>query len=249
MAQLLHYLPVLTFVLFPTTFLGTYIMAVLLEHVEPAFPYISDVATYSPESCIFGQFINIGCVLLMLIVYVRYRHVLQLMSLHQELIIIRNINKNALWTGYAASLGLSLVANFQETNVKIAHFTGACFCFGLGTVYFWMQALVSYHLHPYTGSMILAHFRIVLSVICTIFFIIAFICGVLARLQYEGHNPRKWYPSDGGWIYHVCSTISEWVVAVSFCFYILSFTREFRNLSINQPQLELLENQLILNIS
>lgn len=42
-----------------------YIWAVLLEHVEPDFPYISDAATYSPESCVFGQLINIGCVLRM----------------------------------------------------------------------------------------------------------------------------------------------------------------------------------------
>lgn len=40
-----------------------YIAAVLQGHVEPNFPYISDAATYSPESCVFGQFINIGAVL------------------------------------------------------------------------------------------------------------------------------------------------------------------------------------------
>lgn len=32
-------------------------------HVEPEFPYISDDATYSPESCVFGQLINMGSVL------------------------------------------------------------------------------------------------------------------------------------------------------------------------------------------
>lgn len=40
-----------------------YIAAILQGHVVPAIPYISDAATYSPESCVFGQFINIGCVL------------------------------------------------------------------------------------------------------------------------------------------------------------------------------------------
>lgn len=32
-------------------------------HVVPTVPYISDAATYSPESCVFGQMINIGSVL------------------------------------------------------------------------------------------------------------------------------------------------------------------------------------------
>lgn len=35
----------------------------LLGHVEPDFPYISDAATYSPESCVFGQLMNSGTVL------------------------------------------------------------------------------------------------------------------------------------------------------------------------------------------
>lgn len=41
----------------------SYIAAVLQGHVVPTVPYISDAATYSPESCVFGQFINIGSVL------------------------------------------------------------------------------------------------------------------------------------------------------------------------------------------
>ena len=40
-----------------------YSIAVLLGHTEPDFPYISDTATYSPESCIFGQAVNVGAFL------------------------------------------------------------------------------------------------------------------------------------------------------------------------------------------
>lgn len=37
---------------------SSYVIAVMLGHVEAGFPYISDTATYAPESCIFAQFIN-----------------------------------------------------------------------------------------------------------------------------------------------------------------------------------------------
>jgi hypothetical protein len=37
-----------------------YTIAVLNQHVEPGFPYVSDTGSYSPESCIFGQFLNIA---------------------------------------------------------------------------------------------------------------------------------------------------------------------------------------------
>lgn len=43
------------------------------------------------------------------------------------------------------------------------------------------------------------------------------------------------YPSDGGWEYHVASSISEWIVATIFSFYILTFTEEFRVIKMHHP--------------
>lgn len=51
-----------------------------------------------------------------------------------------------------------------------------------------------------------------------------------------GSDPRKWNPADGGWIMHVVSTVSEWVVAICFCLYILSFAQEFREITFTHPQ-------------
>lgn len=49
------------------------------------------------------------------------------------------------------------------------------------------------------------------------------------------------YPSDGGWKYHVVSSISEWIISTIFCFYILSFTDEFRAISIEHPAIMFLD--------
>lgn len=51
------------------------------------------------------------------------------------------------------------------------------------------------------------------------------------------HNLVRRYPSDGGWEYHVASSISEWIVATIFCFYILTFTDEFRVIKMHHPQI------------
>lgn len=48
------------------------------------------------------------------------------------------------------------------------------------------------------------------------------------------------YPSDGGWYFHVVSSISEWVIATVFSFFILSFTNEFRDVSLSHPQIALM---------
>ncbi|KAJ9583724.1 hypothetical protein L9F63_021923, partial [Diploptera punctata] len=223
-----HLLPLAIFVIFPCTFLGTYIAAVLLGHVEPDFPYISDAATHSPESCVFGQLMNSGTVLLVLVIYIRYRQIDEYCKSYALPATIMKHNKIAMWIGFISCFGLSLVANFQETNVIIVHLTGAFLCFGLGTVYIWIQAICSYYLHPLANSIFMAHMRICLAMICTVFFILLSITGVISHLQFHGDDPRKWYPEDGGWEMHVVP--------------------EFRTVSIEEPQVVLMvERQGVTN--
>lgn len=75
-----------------------------------------------------------------LTIYVRYRQVLELFGYHPDLgEQLLKLNKISVWFGIASCVGISFVANFQETNVRIVHFFGAFCCFGFGTLYFWMQ--------------------------------------------------------------------------------------------------------------
>lgn len=148
--------------------------------------YISDAATYSPESCVFGQLINIGCVLLGIVVYIRYRQIEQLIIHHPSLMeTSAKMNNTAMWLGIGSCLGCSIVANFQETNIRIMHYIGALNCFGLGTAYFWMQAYLTYNIHPYVGSLRLAHARLGLAVLCTIFFTVVAVTGVISHILFN----------------------------------------------------------------
>lgn len=83
--------------------------------------------------------------------------------------------------------------------------------------------------------------RLVISTICIILFFTVAISGIVSHLLFDGQDPRKWYPSDGGWMYHVISSISEWIIATVFCFYILSFTDEFRDIHIDHPKIRIIE--------
>lgn len=228
----LYILPIAVFVLFPATFIITYIVAVLLKHVEADFPYISDTGTYSPESCVFGQLLNWGTMLMAAVIYIRFQQVKEYFRTYPLHISVRKLNKCGLWFGLISCVGLSFVANFQETNVITVHLTGAFMCFGFGTLYFWVQAICSYYMQPLANSISVAHLRLTLAMICTVFFILLSITGVISHLQFHGTNPRKWYPADGGWELHVVSTISEWIVAVAFCIFIFSFSWEFQTLDI-----------------
>lgn len=103
------------------------------------------------------------------------------------------------------------------------------------------QAVISYYLQPYLGTMAKAHIRLGLSVLCTVLFFVIAVTGLISHILFNGQDPRKWYPSDGGWEYHIASSISEWLMSTAFCFYILTFTDEFRGISVDHPPLSFLD--------
>lgn len=67
--------------------------------------------------------------------YIRYRQV-QLAIDSDEIVLKQSWNTWAKWCGLIACLGMSFVANFQETTVGAMHFFGAIGAFGIGSVYF-----------------------------------------------------------------------------------------------------------------
>jgi len=77
-----------------------------------------------------------------IVMYIRYRQINEYYRSYALSPAVVKHNKVALWTGFLSCFGLSLVANFQETNVIVVHLTGAFLCFGLGTVYIWLQVSI-----------------------------------------------------------------------------------------------------------
>lgn len=127
-------------------------------------------------------------------IYLRYRQIEQLLQHHPDLgSNICQLNKKAVWFGFASCLGISVVGNFQETNVRIVHLIGAFCCFGCGTVYFWLQAVISYLTKCVIRGPQYAYMRVAMSIICTILFILLFTTGIMSHILFKGQNPRKWY--------------------------------------------------------
>ena len=58
---------------------------------------------------------------------------------HVKQKLLKRLNTFSLLLGILGSLGVSIVANFQETSVVVVHFLGASLCFGLGALYLWIQ--------------------------------------------------------------------------------------------------------------
>lgn len=219
--------------------LSSYVIAILLGHVEVVFPYISDSGVRIPESCIFSQLFNIVAFLLSIIVLVRYKQVEQQCRdyLAPDVSKVFTLNKISLWFGLIASAGVSIIANFQELQLWTIHMMGGSLAFGFGTLYCILQTRISYSMFPMVKSgLILARCRLALTIILAICSIISTVFGTISIYYFKGKDITVWKPTDGGYLYHLISTICEWVAALSFDFYILSYAHEFKYMSISSPK-------------
>lgn len=246
----IHWIPLAAFILLPTTFISTYCLSVYLHDVSPEFPYISDTGTNSPESCIFSQFLNITAFLYFFTIYLRYKQIEQYYRDHLALESPKIMGRNrlALFVGIIACLGLSIVANFQETNLIIVHLIGAFSCFGCGMIYCWIQTWMSFRTYPIVNSRACAIFRFFLCTLMTITFVIQTVCGPLAYKYYHGDNPRKWTENDGGYWLHISASVAEWIMALCLDLFIGTYITEMKKISMTSPKvLFVVENVNILS--
>lgn len=246
-----YLLPLLLFVLIPVTFLITYVISICLHHVEIEFPYISDTGTHIPESCIFGELLTIIVLLLLATIYVKFKQVEQYYRDHlsAESSKVLKFNLASLWIGWIGTFGVTLVANFQETSVSIVHFIGTFIAFGSSIIYMWLQTVMSYYAYPLLNSLAVARVRLTLTLLTSICFIITVVTGAIAMKQFNGSDPTNWHPKDGGFDYHLISTITEWILVMGLDFFFLSFVRELRHISLLSPQVHFLIEELDLPTS
>ncbi|WAR01319.1 T15BA-like protein [Mya arenaria] len=145
MPERLHkWLPVTIAIYLPVSFIITYSIAVANGNVAAGFPYISDTGTTPPESCVFGQLMNIGAVLDGVIIYIRYRQIQHFYEEPQCPKGMKRLNTTAYVIGILTVIGVSVVGNFQETNVRVVHLLGASLAFVVGFVYFLLQTVISF---------------------------------------------------------------------------------------------------------
>lgn len=233
----LHFLPVVLCGFAVTAFITAYAIAVHDKDVDALWPYISDAGARPPQSCIFGQFLNMAAVIAFIAMYIHYKHVREFNV--TDMPIILKLNYWSLWIGAFTSLGLSIVANFQVVNSLATHMTGAIMVFGLGMVYCWIQAVISHKMrHQATSSTLSSSTRFILSGLVTVFFIITLAAGNASVVEYNKHNnkhsyDRKWESTDAGYKAHLASTFSEWLMSICFLLYFLTYIREFQKITVH----------------
>uniref|UniRef100_A0A914VH89 DNA damage-regulated autophagy modulator protein 2 n=1 Tax=Plectus sambesii TaxID=2011161 RepID=A0A914VH89_9BILA len=231
--------PVAAFVLITSTVVITYAIAVLNDHVSAFLPYISDIAARAPESCIFGQLLNMSALLVGLCIYWRHRQIVGFYgSIHKSVGRWRTVSVTLMQIGFLSAAGMSIAANFQEINFKQMHFIGIFFMFFFGIAYLWGQAIFSYRMKPQMQSPVMLYTRAAVTVLATIFFFISMSTDYVGHIFSRGSHEKSkiistteklhFSSSDSGYGARIVSTISEWLMALCFSVVILSFASELR---------------------
>ncbi|XP_071479937.1 DNA damage-regulated autophagy modulator protein 2-like [Diadema antillarum] len=230
-------LPIAMLALSITMLVSAYIVAVTRGDVAFLFPYISDAASTAPQSCIFGQLLNMTALIVFAGVFVRFRQLTSLVPPYY--VKIKGMNIWGLVFGWISAFGMTLVANFQDSNVLIVHLIGAFLLFVMGTGYCLIHTLISYKLYPQYNTMRLCRLRLVITMVTAVSMFISIATGVVAEmLWYQTHGDHSrsqvhWSPEDGGYVPHLISAFSEWVMSISLMVFYLTYTKEFFNLQLH----------------
>lgn len=76
----------------------------------------SDSGAFPPESCVFGQLLNLSALFLAITVYLRHRQIVEFYwHRFKQVGRWRGVSCFLLWVGYASAFGISMVANFQAS--------------------------------------------------------------------------------------------------------------------------------------
>lgn len=212
--------------------LETISLAILQNHVY--IPFISDTGTTPPESCLFGQVLNIGALLFTVTTYVRYRQVRFIQAM-AEVNLSKFWNNLGLVFGILSSIGLTIVGNFQETSILFIHLIGAGMTFGFGSAYMSVQTAISYFVRNFYNkypeiniNKKMIYFKIAVSVCCCLLIIVAGISILMALVEFKGESIPCWSESDGGFTLKLVATVTEWCLTICFLCYLFTSANEYK---------------------
>ncbi|KAI1882111.1 hypothetical protein AGOR_G00247320 [Albula goreensis] len=218
------FLPVFLVIWSSSTFIISYIIALLKHDVDALFPYISDTGATPPESGIFGVMTAITAFTSIITMFAHYKYVQKLQE--GAPIAPSKLNGIALWCGLLSCLGMCVVGTFQVTLVTYVHDAGALLFFICGVTYIVLQSCLSYRMHPYGSSMAVCHTRAVISSIAVLASIPMIICGMY------GTTRLHWDTHDKAFVLHLISAVCEWTVTFGFVMFFLSYIQEFKRFKL-----------------
>ncbi|XP_060770276.1 DNA damage-regulated autophagy modulator protein 1 [Neoarius graeffei] len=229
----LSFLPTFLVIWSSSTFIVSYLIALLRQDVSVLFPYISETGATPPESCIFSFMATVSSFAGFATMFARYKFVQKLIE--KTACVSACLNMAALICAILSCIGMCIVATFQETEVTVVHDLGAFIFFLFGMIYIVLQTAISYKAHPHGSSKRVCHIR-------AGFLVVAFLAVIptLGCAAFLKTSKLHWDPEDKGYELHIVSAVSEWIAAFTFVFFFFTYIQEFKQFTL-KVDVQLLE--------
>ncbi|EDO49661.1 predicted protein, partial [Nematostella vectensis] len=227
------YLPLFWCLFTCFTFVLCYAIAVNTGHIYPFVPAISDTGAQVPEANVFSQLFNFSCLLLVANMFVRYLQ-FDLVTKGYDSIELgfARLNRIAFGFGVVSAFGGTIIANFPSQEMVYFHDAGAVLLFGSGAVYCWIQTVLTYRMSLNGLAPVpLFAVRLILTGILSVFG-----CSILSfvlSFQQSEHTVAHWQPDDPGYSLHVLSNMGEWLAALCFGLFSMTFFDEFQLITLS----------------
>ena len=146
---------------------------------------------------------------------------------------------------------------FAPVSEYSIHNLAAVLVFATGLSYCAIQTYMSYYMMEFgIGTRIMCHWRLAFTVSVVANFIVFVIGSVISNVKFDRAQMKlvpelklRWRPDEPGYRMHVISNVAEWLMCFSFCWFSLTFIREFNRIRITSDFVEDHDRESLRNMS
>ena len=234
----LGFIPLVWAILTMTGVLFCYFYSVIVGHVYPLVPSISNTGTKRPEGDIFAETMNVSSFVCLIIVYMRFIQVKYRIGTAYDN--VKQVNQVSVISGATAVFGITLVANFpsgKETTTSTVHDIGAVLAFIAAASYCTTQTFITWKMYFFNIDERLSWiYRMTVTCIMitagSLFLLFSLLSYQEFKDSHSTHSILQWDQEDGGYNLHVFSNVSEWIGASCFLLFLASYFNEFQEINI-----------------
>ncbi|CAJ0602082.1 unnamed protein product [Cylicocyclus nassatus] len=214
-----------------------YIIGTSVNHFHPILPFISDGGGKVPEAAVFSQILNFAGFLYIITIYILYR---ETFDYYRKCL---NWNKTIWWyatialsiLGLLSAFGLTMVANFRSTEIKVVHKIAALLCFSSMVIYGWGHIIFGYAVVPRLVPLVMLHLRLLIMCFTTCCLILYFLAVFTPTFYPNDAGPfpgiHRYSRSRDSPTYRtfIIASSSEWGMVLAIQVFVMSLAMELRN--------------------
>ncbi|KAH1022517.1 hypothetical protein HUJ04_011910 [Dendroctonus ponderosae] len=152
---------------------------------------------------------------------------------------LKKLNTISLFLGMVAVIGVFMLGCFPVHPYIVPHLIGAGAAFNTGLMVLAAQTYISLKIYPTLGNKTLNIIRCVMVLILAVALCLCVIFGGLSLLLFKGDDITQWTAASGGYVFHLISVASEWILVLGVILYLSLYAGEFRSIVLHKPNMDI----------